>query len=203
MGWLMAKLYDRTMAESERACLRQWRGELLAHATGVTLDIGAGTGANLEHFGADVTRLVLAEPDRYMRDKLKVRLSDRAAELIPSSAEHIDLSDASCDTVACMLVLCSVNDPSAAVREFHRVLKPGGKLLFIEHVAAQDTPDRLRWQRRVEPLWKLVAGGCHLTRDTQRTIEANGFELEQIERDSIRKAMPLVRPCVRGIAVRR
>ena len=203
MGWFMAKLYDRSMAEAERACLRSWRAALLAEASGVTLDIGAGTGANIEHFSDAVTRLVLAEPDRHMRAKLQARLSGRDAELITSSAENIELPNASCDTVSCMLVLCSVSDPSASLRELHRVLKPGGKLLFIEHVAAHDRPDRLRWQRRIEPIWKLVAAGCHLTRDTAQAIEENGFEMQQIDRASIRKAMPLVRPSVRGIAIRR
>jgi ubiquinone/menaquinone biosynthesis C-methylase UbiE len=98
--------------------------------------------------------------------------------------------------------LCSVKDPARALAEMRRVLRPGGRLYFIEHVAADDNPGRLRWQRRVEPLWKRLMGNCHMTRQTLAEIERAGFTVENVRRESLRKAFPLVRPTVRGTALR-
>ena len=81
-------------------------------------------------------------------------------------------------------------------------MKPAGKLVFLEHVAAESRPQRLKWQRRIEPLWKHLAGNCHLTRRTEAAIAASGFKIERIERESIRTALPIVRPSIRGIARR-
>ena len=110
------------------------------------------------------------------------------------------MPDASFDAVVCTLVLCSVQDVQVALTEIFRVLRPGGRLLFVEHVAARQHSTRLAWQRRLEPIWKRVAGNCHLTRDTEQAIRAVGFQFERIERESMRKAMPLIRPCIRGAA---
>jgi len=99
--------------------------------------------------------------------------------------------------------LCSAYPLASVERslaEVRRVLRPEGRLLFMEHVAAEDDSGRLTWQRRVEPVWKRVAGNCHLTRETERHIDEAGFEIEAITRESIRKAMPIVRPSIRGMA---
>jgi hypothetical protein len=80
------------------------------------------------------------------------------------------------------------------------VLRPGGRLLFVEHVAARQHSARRAWQHRMEPIWRRVAGNCHLTRDTEHAIRSVGFEIERIDRESMRKAMPLIRPCIRGVA---
>ncbi len=104
------------------------------------------------------------------------------------------------DAVVCSLVLCSVPEQPAALAAIARVLKPGGHLVFLEHVAADGRPGRLKWQRRVEPVWKHLMGNCHLTRRTEAAIAAAGFEIERIQRESIRKALPIVRPSIRGIA---
>ena len=106
------------------------------------------------------------------------------------------------DAVVSTLVLCSVHDMDQALEEIRRVLVPGGQLVFLEHIGAEDRPDRLKWQRRVEPLWRVLAGNCHLTRRTEQAIERAGFDVIQIQRESIRKAMPLTRPSIRGIAVK-
>jgi len=102
--------------------------------------------------------------------------------------------------VVSSLVLCTVPDPEATLAEVVRVLAPGGRLIFLEHVADDERPDRLRWQTRLEPLWKRLAGGCHLTRRTHETITAAGLQLEQLERASMRKANPLTRRSIRGVA---
>ena len=207
MPWLMASVYDRVMAGTEASCLRGWRAELLAGLAGRVLEIGPGTGASLPMYPAAVTELILAEPDPHMRERLAARLAEdpqgrqgRQVQLIGDAVEQLGLEDASVDAVVTSLVLCSVRSPEAALAELRRVLRPGGELVFLEHVAAWDNPGRLRWQQRVEPVWKHVAGGCHLTRDTEATIRAAGFEVVAIERDSMRKTFPLVRPSIRGRA---
>jgi len=206
MPWLMARFYDPIMVGSEDACLRDWRRELLGELRGRVLEIGAGTGASLACYPDTVTELVLAEPDPHMRERLQARVAgldaDRAERIVVTAdaVEAIDQADASFDAVVSSLVLCSVASPAQALREVSRVLRPGGQLVFIEHVGAHDHPRRLRWQRWAEPVWKRLAGNCHLTRDTEAAIRTAGFELEQIERDSLRKAMPLVRPSIRGRA---
>jgi ubiquinone/menaquinone biosynthesis C-methylase UbiE len=122
-----------------------------------------------------------------------VEISDASLEALPAAPDSLD-------AVVCSLVLCSVPDQQAALKEIQRVLKPGGKLVFLEHVAADSKPNRLKWQRRIEPAWKHLMGNCHLTRRTEAAITAAGFKIERIERESIRKALPIVRPSIRGVA---
>jgi ubiquinone/menaquinone biosynthesis C-methylase UbiE len=96
-------------------------------------------------------------------------------------------------------VLCSVKDPAASLAEIRRVLRPGGRYVFLEHVASDD-PTRLRWQKRIEPAWRVLADNCHVTRRTEESIRAAGFAIERITRESVRKALPIVRPSIRGVA---
>ena len=202
MSFFLATIYDRFMAKAERAALGEWRHALVAPLAGEVLEVGAGTGANLPHYSPAVTKLVLAEPDGYMRRRLVVRARERGAEVIDAPCEKLPFADASFDAVVSTLVLCSVGSLEGALAEIRRVLRPGGKLVFIEHVAAWDRPDRLKWQRRLEPFWKRFAGNCHLTRTTAEAIERAGFRLDAVTRESVRKALPWVRPSVRGVAVR-
>ncbi len=192
------------MEESERACLADWREALLADLSGHVLEIGAGTGRNLDHYPRSIERLVLAEPDRHMRTRLSSMASGHAkhVEVIGAPAQALPVADESFDAVVCTLVLCSVGDVDAVLAEVRRVLKPGGRFLFIEHVAAKGG-SRLTWQRRIEPVWKRLADGCHLTRQTRAAIERAGFDLADVHEESMRKALPIVRPTVRGTAIRR
>ena len=205
MSWLMATVYDRFMRDMERECGDAWRSELLADLRGAVLEIGAGTGKNLDHY-RHVDRLVLAEPDHHMRRRLSARAAHvapevaRTVDLVSWPAEHIESEPQVFDAVVCTLVLCSVRDVKRSLEEIRRVLKPEGKLVFLEHVAADD-PARRAWQRRAEPFWKLVAGNCHLCRETARSIEDAGFRFDRITRDSARKALPIVRPMIRGVAL--
>src|SRR5204863_9861937 len=111
-----------------------------------------------------------------------VEISDAPLDSLPFRAEEFD-------AVVCSLVLCSVPDQSAALSAIARVLKPGGRLLFLEHVAADGRPGRLKWQRRVEPVWKHLRGNCHLTRRTEAAMAAAGFEIEGIRRESLRNGV--------------
>jgi ubiquinone/menaquinone biosynthesis C-methylase UbiE len=198
---LMAAIYDRFMAETEAACLAGWRHELLQHVGGSVLDLGAGTGANVAQMPAHVKRLVLCEPDPHMTKKLHQKVP--RAEIVSATAEALPFEDGSFDAVACMLVLCTVVDPARALAEIRRVLKPGGKLVFIEHVAAPEKRGRFFAQRCCEPLWKHLAGNCHLTRNTEAAIAAAGFEFKLLQRQSMRKALPILRTTIRGVAQRR
>jgi ubiquinone/menaquinone biosynthesis C-methylase UbiE len=200
MSWLMAAVYDRFMEGSETACLRDWRAALLRGLKGEVLEVGAGTGSTLALYPEAVTRVVMCEPDAHMRRKLAEKATSRKFQVSDASLESLPYKDASFDAVVCSLVLCSVPDQGAALAEIRRVLKPGGRLVFLEHVAADGKPARLKWQGRIEPIWKHLMGNCHLTRRTEGAIAAAGFEFESIERESIRKALPIVRPSIRGIA---
>ncbi len=203
MSRLFAAIYDPFMRSTEQACLSRWRADLLTQASGDVIELGAGTGVNLPFYGSQVTRLVLTEPDGHMRAKLRTRAGLRpAVDVRAASADALPFDDATFDTVVSTLVLCSVPDVGRALAEVRRVLRPGGRLLFLEHVAADDRPARLAWQRRLEPLWCRVAGNCHLTRRTDEEIRAAGFVVEEQIRESVRKALPIVRPSVRGVARR-
>jgi ubiquinone/menaquinone biosynthesis C-methylase UbiE len=204
MSRFFAWSYDRLMHASEEACLTNWRRELLRNASGDVLEIGAGTGINLQHYPPSLRRLVLAEPDPFMRARLdrRLRLSGRPAEISDATASSLPFPNASFDTTVSTLVLCSVPDPERTLREVGRVLRPGGRFIFLEHVAADDRPDRLKWQRRIEPIWRRILGNCHLTRRTGESIRAAGFQVETETRASIRKAAPVARPSIRGVATK-
>jgi ubiquinone/menaquinone biosynthesis C-methylase UbiE len=200
-GRLFAAVYDRGLKGTEEAGLREMRRETLRAARGRTIDLGAGTGANLGLYPEGVTELVLAEPDPHMSARLRPKLAEypRSAELVEASAEALPFEDSSFDTAVFTLVLCTVPDPGRALVEAARVLKPGGRLLFVEHVRAEE-PRLARWQDRLETPWRFLADGCHCNRDTVANVEASPFTLERVELDKLPKAPPLVRPLVRGTA---
>jgi ubiquinone/menaquinone biosynthesis C-methylase UbiE len=204
MSFLTAFFYDRVMSAAEQACLAEWRRELLAEARGEVLEVGAGTGASIEFYPDSVSRLVLSEPDPHMRKQLSERVKQSRgrenSSIRTGSAEQIEAEDESFDCVVTSLVCCSVADLDAGLREIRRVLRVGGNFLFMEHVAAQAGSSRRRWQNRINPLWRRVMGNCHLNRETEQAILAAGFEFTRIERESMRKVLPIVRPTIRGIA---
>jgi len=199
----VAMAYDRIMSGAEEGCLVAWRQGLMGALSGDVLEIGAGTGGSLDALPSTLRSLTLLEPDKNMRLLLERALSSRGREatVVDAGAESLPFPDATFDAVISSLVLCSVKRQEPVLAEIHRVLKPGGRFVFLEHVAARDRPRRLKWQHRVEPVWKLLVGNCHLTRDTETTIQSAGFTLMQIDRDSMRGAPPFVRPTIRGYAV--
>jgi ubiquinone/menaquinone biosynthesis C-methylase UbiE len=199
---LFSAAYDRAVAATEDAGLRDVRRELLSEATGRTIEIGAGTGANLALYPAAAHHLVLVEPDRHMRRRLEPRAQDAepAVEVVDAPAEALPFEDDEFDTAVFTLALCTVPDPDAALAEAARVLKPSGRLLFLEHVRSED-PSLARWQDRLEALWRFLVGGCHCNRDTVATIEASPLELQRVRRGEMPKSLPLVRPLVHGTAI--
>jgi len=203
MSFLTAYFYDRVMAKTEEACLKEWRYDLLQQVSGEVLEVGAGTGANIKLYSADVTQLVVTEPDEHMRKFLKEKIGNQQLENVSvtsGAADQIEAADESFDYVVSSLVCCSVMDLEACLREIRRVLRPGGGFVFLEHVAAADGSSRRRWQNIINPVWKTFMGNCHLNRETESAIVSEGFDIVQIDRESMRKALPIVRPMIRGIA---
>src|ERR1051326_195540 len=200
-GRLFSAFYDRAMKSTEEAGMREIRREALSGASGRTIEIGAGTGLNVELYPDGVSELVLAEPDEHMLNRLRPKVSTwgRDVDVVRAPADRLPFDDDSFDTAVFTLVLCTVPDATTALREAARVLRPGGKLLFIEHVRSPE-PGLARWQDRLEGPWKLLGDGCHCNRDTVATIEASPFTVEHVERGALPKAPPLVRPLVHGSA---
>lgn len=202
-GRLFAAVYDRGFKATEEAGLREMRRELLAAARGRVLELGAGTGLNLEHYPESIESLTLVEPDPYMtkqlRDKLEEGGGSAKITVVEAPGEDLPFADDSFDTVAVTLVLCTVSDAAAALAEIKRILKPDGELLFLEHVRSYD-PGMAKWQDRLERPWRFLGDGCHCNRDTISAIRAAGFELGEVERGELPKAPPIVRPLVQGSA---
>lgn len=198
-GRAFSRGYDFFLRVGEEAGLRDMRADLLSEARGRTLEIGAGTGLNLAHWPDAVTDLVFTEPFGPMADQLRAKLADagRQAEVIEAPAESLPFPDDDFDTVALTLVLCTVPDPPAALREIARVLKPGGRFLFLEHVRAQE-PGLAKWQDRLHGPWYAFGHGCHCNRDTLAAIESSPLEVQRTERGDMPKAVPLVRPMLWG-----
>ena len=185
----MASLYERIVLPRLLACacsappIAKQRAKIVPLASGKVLELGIGMGLNLIHYdaarvesvtgvdpGAELRAAAVAAP----RDpKLKVNVEAGTAEALPFAA-------GSFDCVVCTFTLCSVQQPQAALAEAQRVLKPGGRLLFCEHGLAPDAVVA-KWQRRIEPVWKRIAGGCHLTRPVTSAITAAGFKVTRQE----------------------
>jgi ubiquinone/menaquinone biosynthesis C-methylase UbiE len=196
----MALVYDPFVWTAELAGMRSHRKALLAHACGRVLEVGSGTGLNLAHYPNNLGELVLAEPDPAMRRRLarRRRRVGRDAVLIDAAAEHLPFADASFDTVVSTLVLCTVHAPDRALAEIGRVLRPGGRLLFIEHIRSESPTLAYLQDRLLEP-WRRFACGCRCNRATVELMRASGFAVEA--RAASWHAMPpIVRPLIGGQA---
>ena len=201
---IFAAMYDRLFAASEKAGLREMRAELLGQAQGRVLELGAGTGLNLDHYGGSVTELVLTEPDPHMarrlREKLDTETSGFEVSVVESGAERLPFDDRSFDCVTATLVFCTIPDPDAAAAEVLRVLKPDGKLLLLEHVRDPAEGGLSRWQDRLERPWGWFAGGCHPNRNTVAML-GTSFDVSGLRRDGFPGPVPpLAKPLVRGVA---
>lgn len=201
-GRIFAAGYDTFQARMEREFFGRIRREMLAQARGRVVEIGSGTGANLEHYPRSIEELVCTEPEEPMARRLrdKAATSGLPVRVVTAPAEELPFEDGSFDTAVAALVLCTVSDPERAVAELARVLKPGGRFVFMEHVRATD-PRLAKWQDRLHPLWVRFGHGCHCNRPTLETIEASPLRIETHRRGEIRKAPPIVRPLLTGVAV--
>jgi ubiquinone/menaquinone biosynthesis C-methylase UbiE len=202
-GRFFALTYDRMSARIERAGLHAHREALLVGASGRVLEIGAGTGANLGLYSSEVESLTVTEPESPMLKRLRRRVQEQApaATVLCAPAEDLPFADGSFDTAVSTLVLCGVSDQPRALHELHRVLRPGGKLLFIEHVRS-DEPGLARKQDRMNGLNHFLVG-CDCNRTTLDSIQAAGFEVSQLERTTLAEAPAFVRPLIVGTATAR
>ncbi|MGY1753566.1 class I SAM-dependent methyltransferase [Blastococcus sp. SYSU D01042] len=180
-----ARLWVRIAAAIEVQGAAEHRDRLLAGTSGRVLEVGAGTGANFAHYPPTVDEVLAVEPEPHLRE-VAVRTAERLAHprvlVVDGTAEHLPADDGSFDAAVVSLVLCSVPDQAAALAEVHRVLRPGGRLHFWEHVRA-DGGRLARVQRLLDrTVWPAVGGGCHTARDTEASITAAGFALERVER---------------------
>jgi ubiquinone/menaquinone biosynthesis C-methylase UbiE len=181
---LAAAFYDPLMRVQGVLGLERQRARTAREATGRVLELGVGTGLNLPHY-ANAAEVVGIDPDPYMLSRARPRAAAaaRAVELVEGSAEALPFEDGSFDTVVAALSLCTIPDAAAALREARRVLRPDGRLLFLEHVRAE-RPWAARLQDRLERPWMRVAGGCHPNRDTVAAI-GEAFEVERLWRRGI------------------
>lgn len=184
---LYAATYDRLEAAAERGEVGERRRALLGGLTGDVLELGAGTGANLEHYGAGV-RLVVTEPDPHMRRRLSAKTG---GNVVAAAAEWLPFRSAAFDAVVATFVLCSVRDPAAALAEAARVLRPRGRLVLYEHVRAEGGAAG-RVQDAFTPLTRLVNGNCHPNRRTVQAVEAAGFDVTPLESVASAALYPLV-----------
>ncbi len=196
----MAPAYDRMMRGSEDGGARELRQGLVADASGRVLEIGAGTGLNLPHYDGSIESLVLTEPQAPMVRRLQRAVHEHApqAQVLQAPAEDLPFEDASFDTVVSTLVLCGVDDQNRALREIRRVLRPGGRLLFLEHVRSDD-PKFARFQDRINWLNRFVVD-CDCNRPTLSSIEAAGFTISKLQQSTMPKAPKFVRPLIVGSA---
>jgi ubiquinone/menaquinone biosynthesis C-methylase UbiE len=204
---VFAWYYPRILEVAERAGQRETRRELLAEARGRTLEVGAGTGVNLPLYPDGLQELVITEPSPHMIARLR-----RAAAGVPQAAgrwkivqgavEELPFEDGSFDTVVATYVLCTVEDPGRAVSEIRRVLAPGGRYLFMEHVRAPEGSRLGRLQDLVEGPHTIVAAGCHPNRRTAEVIRGSGLSVERLERGRQPRAPITVRPTIIGSALR-
>lgn len=203
---IFARFYDRLMKGTEEAGLAELRHELIATAAGRVLELGAGTGHNIEHYTDAVTELVMTEPDPHMAERLRERLArhptlEGRATVVEAPAENLPFDDGSFDVVVSTLVFCTVDDPARAMAEARRVLVEGGSLLYLEHVRS-GRPRLARWQDRLERPWGFFAAGCHPNRPTGQALADAGFWIDSLEDGELPKAPPIVKPLIRGVARR-
>lgn len=203
---VFARLYTRISRAADQAGGEEHRRRLLAGLSGRVLEVGAGHGLNFPHYPPTVTHVIAIEPEPHLR-----ALAGAAAESAPISVEVLDAvaetlpaEDGSLDAVVASLVLCSVADQQAVLREIGRVLRPGGELRFYEHVVARRPGWKLLQRVLDGTVYPALAGGCHLARDTQASIRAAGFEIVSEERleTEVSQTLPAI-PHVLGVARRR
>lgn len=182
-------LYERFLLPSlvTGACscspIDKQRQKVVPAAEGVVLELGFGAGLNLPHYNASKVRKLYAlepSPGMVKRARKRVRSASFEVEILPETAETLSLAPASVDTVLVTYSLCTIPGAVVALQSARRALKPNGRLLFCEHGLSPD-PGVRRWQNRIEPVWKVIGGGCHLSRDIPALIAAAGFRIEQLD----------------------
>jgi ubiquinone/menaquinone biosynthesis C-methylase UbiE len=176
---VLPRLVDRACGTGE---LRRWRRQVTAGLSGTVVEIGFGSGLNLPAYPAEVERVYAVEPALTARRLAEERIAESSVQVehIALRGEQIPLEDGSCDGGLSTFTLCTIPGVEEALAEVRRVLRPGGRFHFLEHGLSPD-PSVATWQRRLEPVQKRLADGCHLTRDAAALVRAAGFEIERVE----------------------
>lgn len=176
---LLPRLVDRACGTGE---LRRWRKQVTAGLTGTVVEIGFGSGLNMPAYPPEVRLVYAVEPALTARRLAEERIAESHVnvEHIGLRGESIPLEDDSCDGALSTFTLCTIPDVEVALAEVYRVLRPGGRFHFLEHGLSPEA-SIARWQRRLEPVQKRVADGCHLTRDAAELVRNAGFEIERVE----------------------
>jgi len=176
---MLPRIQDKVMASRHT---REARARVCSGLFGEVIEVGFGTGLNASYYPAEVAKVAAVEPSSVCMQMARPRIAATAAkvDLVGLKGESLDLGSEELDAALSTWTLCTIPDVDAALREIRRVLKPGGRLHFVEHGHAPDN-GVARWQARIEPLWKLAAGGCHLTRRIPELIEKAGFEIESLD----------------------
>lgn len=197
---MFAAVYDRLSSRTEESFGAELKRKLLANVQGRVLEVGVGTGLSLPHY-PPVDALVAVDPSEPMLRRARHRAAElcRDVELVKAPAEALPFDDDSFDTVVSLAVLCTVDNQARALSEIRRVLRPGGRLVFLEHVRSAD-PKLASWQDRLERPWGWFAGGCHPNRRTLEAIEAAGFDVIELEREDLPDIPRLVKPNIMGVA---
>jgi ubiquinone/menaquinone biosynthesis C-methylase UbiE len=207
-----AAVYDPFLALGERRGMAARRRRVLAEAHGRVVEVGAGTGLNLPHYPGTVAELVLTEPEAGMAIRLRRKvtrlgrggpvaadgLDPRVARVVPAPAQALPFPDSSFDVAVATMVLCTVPDPVAAIAELRRVLRPGGRVLVVEHIWSDGRPALARWQRRLRRAWQAFAAGCRADQDTARLLSDAGFDTRGLRRETWSGMPPLVHPLLVG-----
>jgi ubiquinone/menaquinone biosynthesis C-methylase UbiE len=177
--WIVPRLLELAM---QNRLLDHYRHQTVASARGLVLEVGVGSGLNLPLYGPTVTRVVAIDPSPELLRLASRRTADVVipVSLLRASAEHLPLADAVFDTIVMTWTLCSISNPMAALTEMRRVLRQGGRLIFVEHGLSPEIRTA-RWQHRLTPYWKQISGGCHLDRKTDDLIRAAGFQVDAVE----------------------
>lgn len=202
---LFARYYPLLVERSENAGQRETRASLLSEATGRTLELGAGSGLNLPHYTAAVSELIVSEPSPHMLAHLRAALDAGPPpvggwKLVEAGAEQLPFEDQSFDTIVGTYILCTVPAPGRTLEEVARLLRPGGRYLFLEHVHAGEGTWLGRFQDLVELPHRYIAAGCHPNRRTAELLSASPLEVERLEHGSQPRSIPTVRPTIIGSA---
>ncbi|MBX7161143.1 MAG: class I SAM-dependent methyltransferase [Acidimicrobiia bacterium] len=196
---VFARVFERMASKAEAGQLGRRRAQLLAHASGRVVEVGAGTGENFKHYPEAVTSVDAVEPDPSMRRYAHPRVpASIPLQFSEARGDALPFGDAAFDTAVVTLVLCSVDDVDSVLAEVRRVLVPGGRLLLLEHV--RGVGRLARWQDRLERPWGVIAGGCHPNRATLDHVERSGFVLDEVERFDFPGHLAIVRPHVQAVA---
>jgi ubiquinone/menaquinone biosynthesis C-methylase UbiE len=188
-GWLFPRLLDLVMQQKQMIPFRRRIGKA---ATGRVLDVGIGSGPNLPFYGGQIEKVLGVDPSTELLQFAEERAhkASTPVELLRASGEALPIEDRSIDTAVVTFTLCTVDNAATTLAEIRRVLRPGGRLLFAEHGRA---PERgvARWQDRLTPIWRRIAGGCHLNRKPDDLIRSAGFRIDALDAGYIKGPRPM------------